>query len=73
MAPKGTPIKIDPNVKPLRNLLSLKDKRDNACNSQSKDRKLGTESQENCRKLKEAYNAAISNKKAAKKSAKFKK
>jgi len=70
MAPKGTPIKVDPNVKPFKNILNLKDKQDYDCNLASTDRRRKADTQEICRKSKAAYAEALANKKTAEKAAK---
>ena len=69
LAPKGTPIKVDPNVAPFRNILDIKDKRDYYCNS---SQKFKSENQDKCQNLKTAYNKAIANKKASDKAAREK-
>ena len=63
LAPKGSPIKVDPNVEPFRNILILKDKRDYYCNSARKDNR------EKCSTVKAAYSEAVAQKKAAEKAA----
>ena len=69
LAPKGTPIKVDPNVAPFRNILDIKDKRDYYCNSSQKSK---PENQDKCQNLKTEYSQAVANKRAADKAAREK-
>ena len=69
LAPKGSPIKIDPNVAPFRNILEIKEKRDYYCNSAQK---FKPENQGKCQNLKIEYRQAVANKKAADKAAREK-
>ena len=69
LAPKGSPIKVDPNVEPFRNILEIKDKRDYYCDSSLRYK---SENQGKCQNLKTEYSQAIANKKAADKAAREK-
>lgn len=70
LAPKGTPIKFDPNVEPFRNLINLKDQRDYYCGDKPKPKISKADAQEKCRMFKTAYKEAVDSRKAAEKDAK---
>jgi len=64
LAPKGVPIKVDPNVEPFLEILKLKEDRDYYCNNKPKGRKLRIQNQEKCVNLREAYREARETKRA---------
>jgi len=70
MAPKGTPIKIDPNVEPFKNILNLRNERDDYCSTEFRNQELHIKNKEKCQNSRTAYSKAIANKKAAEKAAK---